>query len=52
VASGIEGRVQSLTLKGVPWDIAVEALYDYFEANAQAIFDAFRDQQEPYAGGF
>jgi hypothetical protein len=52
VASCVEGRATSLMLKGSPWGAAVDALYDYMEENAQAICDAYQDEQEPYDDGF
>ena len=47
-ADGIEGRAATLRLHGPFWGEAVEAFYEFFEANAQAIFEAFQDQAEPY----
>jgi len=45
---GLDGRVARFTLKGDRWSPAVHAWYDYVEKNAEAVFEAFRDQGEEY----
>ena len=48
VGDGIDGRVKKLALKGHRWGPAVSAFYAFVEANAAALFEALRDEGEPY----
>jgi len=48
VPGGLDGRVERVTLHGKEWGKAVELYYDYFEKNAAAILEVFRDEAEPY----
>jgi hypothetical protein len=48
VPCGLEGWAKSVCLHGPLWGEAVDALYEYMEKNAQAIFESFKDEAEPY----
>jgi hypothetical protein len=48
IASGVDGRVRTLTLHGSLWNVAVDAVYDYIEKNAVTLFEVFQDEAEPY----
>jgi hypothetical protein len=48
VGDAIGGRAARFTLKGSEWKPAVDAFYEYFEENAEAIYAAFRDEPQRY----
>ena len=48
VGSRVEGRAESLTLRGERWGQAVDAFHTYIEENAEVVFAAFRDEAQPY----